>query len=316
MGDKASSSAASAYLRKRLSRPLSAKEDEKKIASTAAGGRPPAPSTPDGTRSATPSSAASASRAVPCRATGYDKWEIIYQGTVDLVSIRIWRRDPVQRSTGHALGGAEKGRQLTGRLRAWCSTIWDNCRRRVSQRMDREFRTRSRWSVTWSGEQHVRVPGRARAEVFPDADYADLFAPPGFGLPSLPATRMAAILALHMVHDYSDRGDRRGGPVRCAAGSGRGWRSMTWGSTRPRWCTGAGGSRSRSARTRSTTRSRRWPGRPGCRRGGGAGRWTPTILADAVATQDTVTQLVSAVRRVAREVPVRGGADRGSLHRP
>jgi adenine/guanine phosphoribosyltransferase-like PRPP-binding protein len=28
-----------------------------------------------------------------------------------------------------------------------------------------------------------------------------------------------------------------------------------------------------------------------------------TILDDAVATQDTVTQLVSAVRRVAREVP-------------
>ena len=28
-----------------------------------------------------------------------------------------------------------------------------------------------------------------------------------------------------------------------------------------------------------------------------------TILADAVATQDTVTQLISAIRRVAREVP-------------
>jgi hypothetical protein len=26
-----------------------------------------------------------------------------------------------------------------------------------------------------------------RAEVFPDADYADLFAPPGVGRPSLPA---------------------------------------------------------------------------------------------------------------------------------
>ena len=41
-----------------------------------------------------------------------------------------------------------------------------------------------------------------------------------------------------------------------------------------------------------------------------------TILADAVATQDTVTQLVSAIRRVAREVPGRGGADRGGVHRP
>ena len=44
-----------------------------------------------------------------------------------------------------------------------------------------------------------------RAEVFPDADYADLFAPPGVGRPSLPATRMAAVLTLQVLHDYSDR---------------------------------------------------------------------------------------------------------------
>src|SRR6266478_6453372 len=44
-----------------------------------------------------------------------------------------------------------------------------------------------------------------RAEVFPDAGYADLFAPPGVGRPSLPATRMAAVLALQALHDYSDR---------------------------------------------------------------------------------------------------------------
>src|SRR6266478_7713839 len=44
-----------------------------------------------------------------------------------------------------------------------------------------------------------------RAQVFPDADYADLFAPPGVGRPSLPATRMAAILALQALYDYSDR---------------------------------------------------------------------------------------------------------------
>src|SRR5260370_12110683 len=44
-----------------------------------------------------------------------------------------------------------------------------------------------------------------RAEVFPDADYADLFAPPGVGRPSLPATRMAAVLTLQVLHDYPDR---------------------------------------------------------------------------------------------------------------
>ena len=42
-----------------------------------------------------------------------------------------------------------------------------------------------------------------RAGVFPDAGYADLFA--AFGRPSLPATRMAAVLALQSLHDYSDR---------------------------------------------------------------------------------------------------------------
>ena len=57
-----------------------------------------------------------------------------------------------------------------------------------------------------------------RAEVFPDADYADLFA--AFGRPSLPATRMAAVLALQSLHDYSGPGDRRGGPVRRAVEGG------------------------------------------------------------------------------------------------
>lgn len=44
-----------------------------------------------------------------------------------------------------------------------------------------------------------------------------------------------------------------------------------------------------------------------------------TILADAVATQDTVTQLIAAIRRVQRQVPGGYGpsrADRGGVHRP
>ena len=44
-----------------------------------------------------------------------------------------------------------------------------------------------------------------RAGVFPDADYADLFAPPGFGRPSVPAAQMAAVMTLQALHDYSDR---------------------------------------------------------------------------------------------------------------
>src|SRR5260370_16008403 len=42
-----------------------------------------------------------------------------------------------------------------------------------------------------------------RAEVFRDADYADLFAPPGLGRPSLPATLVAAVLTLHGLAAYS-----------------------------------------------------------------------------------------------------------------
>jgi len=44
-----------------------------------------------------------------------------------------------------------------------------------------------------------------RAEVFPDEDYADMFAPPGVGRPSIPATQMAAVMTLRALCDYSDR---------------------------------------------------------------------------------------------------------------
>lgn len=42
-----------------------------------------------------------------------------------------------------------------------------------------------------------------RAEVFPDEQYADLFS--AVGRPSLPATRMAAVMVLQALHGLSDR---------------------------------------------------------------------------------------------------------------
>jgi hypothetical protein len=42
-----------------------------------------------------------------------------------------------------------------------------------------------------------------RGEVFPDGQYADLFS--SIGRPSLPATRMAAVLTLQALHELSDR---------------------------------------------------------------------------------------------------------------
>jgi IS5 family transposase len=142
-----------------------------------------------------------------------------------------------------------------------------------------------------------------RAEVFCDADYADLFAPPGLGRPSLPATQMAAVLTLQVLHDYSDRETAEAVrfDVRWKAAIGAAlddagfdpsslvyWRYRIAKSQRPH---------------RVNDAVKVVVAGTGVLRGRRRRAVDSTILADAVATQDTVTQLVSAVRRVAREVP-------------
>jgi hypothetical protein len=142
-----------------------------------------------------------------------------------------------------------------------------------------------------------------RAEVFPDADYADLFAPPGVGRPSLPAARMAAVLTLQVLHDYSDREAAEAArfDVRWKAATGAPlddpgfdpsslvcWRNRIARSGRP---------------DRISDAVRKVVEETGVLRGRRRRAVDSTILADAVATQDTVTQLVSAIRKVAREVP-------------
>jgi len=88
-----------------------------------------------------------------------------------------------------------------------------------------------------------------RAGVFPDADYADLVAAPGAGRPSLPATRMAAVITRQVLHDFPDR--ETAGAVRfdvrwkVAIGASL----ADGGLTHRRWCTGGTGSRGRSTRT-------------------------------------------------------------------
>jgi Transposase DDE domain/Transposase domain (DUF772) len=146
-----------------------------------------------------------------------------------------------------------------------------------------------------------------RAEVFPDADYADLFAPPGVGRPSLPATRMAAVLTLQVLHDYSDRETAEAArfDVRWKVAIGAPlddpgfdpsslvyWRNRIARSARP--------DRVNDAVRKIVTET-------GVLRGRRRRAVDSTILADAVATQDTVTQLVSAIRKVAREVPGAAG---------
>jgi len=142
-----------------------------------------------------------------------------------------------------------------------------------------------------------------RAEVFPDADYADLFAPRGVGRPSLPATRMAAVLTLQTLHDYSDRETAEAVrfDVRWKVACGLAvddpgfdpsslvyWRNRIARSARPH---------------RVNDVVRKIVAETGILTGRRRRAVDSTILADAVATEDTVTQLVAAVRRVAREVP-------------
>ena len=172
------------------------------------------------------------------------------------------------------------------------------------ERMDREFLDAAAVAghLVPAGSMFAFLAAH-RAGVFPDAGYADLFSPPGVGLPSLPATQMAAVLTLQALHDYSDRETAEAVRFdvrwKVAIGSSLDdpgfdasslvyWRRRLAKSARPH---------------RVNDAVKMVTGQTGVLKGR---RWRAvdsTILADAVATQDTVTQLVSAIRRVAREAP-------------
>src|SRR5438270_2711828 len=145
-----------------------------------------------------------------------------------------------------------------------------------------------------------------RRELFPDAMFADLF-PSKLGRPSVPADVVAAVLVLQALEGRSDRDaadaltfDLRwkaacGWPIAAAGFHATVltyWRRRLAGSTRPQRIFDAvreviAATGALSGKTRRALDS--------------------TVLDDAVATQDTVTQLMAAVRRVRREVP--GAAD-------
>ena len=146
-----------------------------------------------------------------------------------------------------------------------------------------------------------------RGEVFPDREFADLF-PSGRGRPSLPAPVAASVLTLQVLYDLSDsetaeaaRCDLRWKVATGMALDDKGFHP----STLTYW-------RQRLARSERPHRINEVVKRVVEETGILAGRRRravdSTVLADAVATQDTVTQLVSAIRRVGREVP--GAAER------
>jgi hypothetical protein len=145
-----------------------------------------------------------------------------------------------------------------------------------------------------------------RRELFPDAMFADLFPSPR-GRPSEPADVVAAVLVLQALEGRSDREatealtfDLRwkaacGWPVAAAAFHPTVltyWRRRLAASARPNRIFDAvrdvvAATGALSGKTRRALDS--------------------TVLEDAVATQDTVTQLVASIRRVARTLP--GGSE-------
>jgi transposase len=100
MGDKAYSSAANrAYLRRRgIKAVIPVKEDQKdhRRRRGRSGGRPPAFDARRYKERYTVERCFGKLKQYRAVATRYDKRERIYQGTVDVASIRIWLKDPVQ----------------------------------------------------------------------------------------------------------------------------------------------------------------------------------------------------------------------------
>jgi hypothetical protein len=146
-----------------------------------------------------------------------------------------------------------------------------------------------------------------RRELFGDEEFADLF-PSGKGRPSVPASVMASVMVLQVLHDCSDaeaaeaaRCDLRW-KVACGFPLDHGgfdpstlvyWRRRIAGSARPH---------------RIGDVVRAVVAQTGVLKGRRRRAVDSTVLADAVATQDTITQLIAAIRRVGRVVP--GAAER------
>jgi IS5 family transposase len=145
-----------------------------------------------------------------------------------------------------------------------------------------------------------------RQDLFPDELFADLF-PSGRGRPSVPADVMASVMVLQALEGLSDRDaaraltDRISWKVACGLALDEEgfhptvltyWRTRLRASNRPE---------------RIFDAVRAVVDATGVLKGRTRRALDSTLLDDAVATQDTVTQLISAIRRVRREVPGAAG---------
>lgn len=155
---------------------------------------------------------------------------------------------------------------------------------------------------------HLLEPGSVfaflaehRLALFPDGKFADLFS--ATGRPSVPADTMATVIVLQALHGLSDAETASAVrfDLRWKAACGL---AVTAGSFHPSALTYW---RRRLAASQNPNRIfeavKSVVAETGALKGKTRRALDSTVLDDAVATQDTVTQLVAAIRRVAREVP-------------
>jgi IS5 family transposase len=150
-----------------------------------------------------------------------------------------------------------------------------------------------------------------RPELFPDEMFADLF-PSGRGRPSVPADVVATVMVLQALEGLSDREAARALRDRISWKVAAGlalddvgfdysvltyWRARLRRSDRPE---------------RIFEAVRQVVAATGVLAGRARRALDSTLLDDAVATQDTVTQLISAVRRVRRLVPEAAAVETGA----
>jgi IS5 family transposase len=140
-----------------------------------------------------------------------------------------------------------------------------------------------------------------RGELFPESMFADLFRPGG--RPSVPAEQVASVIVLQTLHGLSDaeavealRFDLRWKAACGLAVTDAGFHPTTLTVWRARL-------RRSDQPNRIFDAVRAVVAETGVLAGKTRRALDSTILDDAVATQDTVTQLIAAIRRVAREVP-------------
>ena len=141
-----------------------------------------------------------------------------------------------------------------------------------------------------------------RLRLFPDELFADLF-PSGRGRPSVPADVMASVIVLQTLHGLSDAETTDAVTFDLRWKAAIGWpliQAAFHDTTLTYWRRRLAGS---AQPNRIFAVVQQLIAETGALKGKTRRALDSTILDDAVATQDTVTQLIAAVRRVAREVP-------------